>query len=242
MKIKVFNDTGNTEFAAFTRAASLGTINISKLDVLLSNSEYAQDLGTEIDFANTPRRFEMAKLLSSFFSMGGALREYSNNAGVWNYLSALYFKWLFESGADFKVGEEARWILMSSSLRFHRHLLFGPFFVYEANIDNPQRAMAALATPVTVPGELVERVTGKAHFAIGSAMELATTLYYDQRTGGLKRSDKALGRSYDKKKPGSPQRLSIFLNQIDLTVDFSEMELDALLKILPDEFKVWLDD
>jgi hypothetical protein len=242
VKIKKFNDVGAAKYADFIKAASNGVIELSKLDVLLSNSEYAEDLDEVLDFSNVKSRFEMAELLWGVFSFDSNLRKFSGDANVWNYLSALYFKWLLGKQAKFLVGEEARWVLSNSALRFHRHLLFGPFFVYEANIDDPQRAMAALANPVTTPGEVVERVTGKANFAIGAAIELATLLYFDPATGELKKSSKTLGRSFDKKKPGSPQRLSIFLNQIDLTVDFTEMEVSALLEILPNEFKVWLKD
>jgi hypothetical protein len=175
------------------------------------------------------------------FHPGSDTSELVANIGTWNYLSACMMYWLRYSNIDFSVGENARWLLQDNSLRFHRHLVYGPFAVFSANSDDPDKAMAALATSITKPGEVVERISGKASLMRGSAIELATLLYFDKETNKLKESNSSIGRQVDKNYPGSPQRLSVYLSQIDLTIDFQEMPISKLLEILPEEFKVWLD-
>ena len=40
---------------------------------------------------------------------------------------------------------------------------------------------------------------------------------------------------------GGPRRLSYYLSQIDLTIDYPTMDVDLLIDLLPDEFNVFLD-
>jgi hypothetical protein len=200
---------------------------------IIENSEYAKSTNLDFEFQNWPNRLHLAEDLHAIFGYGKQGRKYVADRNIWAGLSAQYLIWLLNSGAEFLVGDSSRWIPVSSSLRRHRHLLQGAFVAYEENIDDVEGAMAILASDPLKPGEVVERVAGKASYTRGSAVKLATKLYYDKETGLLKEGSSSHG-------PGSVRRLSYFLSQIDLTLDYSGMTVDELESILPDEFKKWL--
>jgi hypothetical protein len=128
--------------------------------------------------------------------------------------------------------EEERWLLASTTLRYHRHLVSGPFFAYEANHENPHHAMCMLASAVESPGEVVERIAGKRSMSIGSACHLATLLYFDPKTNELRK-----GHTSD---PGAPQSLSKYFSQLDVNVDYLGMDVDSLLNLLPSNFERWV--
>lgn len=208
------------------RSRAIELVRILELDELSSETDFS------FSFRHWQRRFELATDLYIALGPGTKHRQLSSNVDFWNGLAATYMLWLLEERKSFKTGEAARWVLNMSSTRRHRHLLFGPFETYEANYPEVENAMAGLATEPLVPGEVVERVCGKAGLLRGTPMELATLLFYDKETGSLKRGAGDHG-------PGGVRRLSYFLSALDLTVDYPKMNATELAKILPPEFDRW---
>ena len=91
--------------------------------------------------------------------------------------------------------------------------------------------MCQLATPVTQPGELVERISGKRNLASGPVCHLATLLYYD--------SEKKSLRAGLTTPPGNPKKFSYYFTQIDRTIDYEGMKVTELVDLLPQNFSKW---
>jgi hypothetical protein len=92
--------------------------------------------------------------------------------------------------------------------------------------------MCQLATPVTQPGELVERISGKRNLAAGSVCHLATLLYFDAQKDAL--------RAGLTTPPGNPKKFSYYFSQIDRTIDYEGMTVEELLEIVPENFSKWV--
>jgi len=232
-EIRAFNDKGISKFSALVAEKSPDISN-QVLD-LIANDSYSTALGFTVDLIKFETRLELAEHLWKYFAPGEPGFPHAGNRDMWSWLSAAYFPVLLGNPAKVKsIGEPARWVLEESTLRQHRHLISGPFMIYRANFPRVEDAMAGLASLVLVPGEVVERVAGKAQMFHGSAMAVATELYYDKKRKKLKKNSSTRGLA-------SAQRLSIFLGQIDLTLDYPVMDKEHLIDLLPDEFNIFLD-
>jgi len=232
-EVRSFNDRGKATFSALVAEKSPDISN-QVLDLIYDDS-YSSALGFDLDLIEYETRFELAEHLWKYFSPDGPGFPYAGDRNMWSWLSAAYLPVLLGNPAKIKsIGEPARWVLDGSTLRQHRHLVSGPYVIYRANFPHVEDAMAGLASPVLVPGEVVERVAGKAGMFHGAAMAVATELYYDKKNKKLKKNSSTRGAA-------SAQRLSFFLSQIDLTIDYPVMDKEHLIDLLPEEFNVFLD-
>ncbi|MDE2921506.1 MAG: hypothetical protein OYL92_15745 [Acidobacteriota bacterium] len=136
-----------------------------------------------------------------------------------------------KSRGERRLGERARWIpAVGNFRRYYRHLVAGPFGVFRAHRDDPERARVLLCTPLHRPGEVVEQLTSHQEFVRSKAIvEAANRLYLDPESGGAKRG--AAGRG-----PASARRLADVLNQLDVKWDLYAMSPDATIGRLPREF------
>ena len=179
----------------------------------------------------------MASSLWLIFGKGGPLFKMRADRDLWNWVSAAYLEPLViaddRKEINTKIGGVDRWILSNSILYAHRHLISGPFFAFEANYPEEKNAMCQLATPVLMPGELVERISGKRQLASGSVCHLATLLYFDRKTNLL--------RDGITSKSGSPKKFSYYFTQIDRTLDYEGMSAYELLDLLPKNFSKWAE-
>ena len=58
--------------------------------------------------------------------------------------------------------------------RYYRHLLAGPYRIYRAHRDDPQRALALLCQPLDSPGDVVEQLASRQELVTNRGiMELA---------------------------------------------------------------------
>jgi hypothetical protein len=124
-----------------------------------------------------------------------------------------------------------RWIPeVNNFQRYYRHLLAGPYRIFRAHRDDPERALALLCGPLDKPGDIVEQLASRQEIVTNKAIMLgATRLYIDPATRKPRRG--AGGRS-----GGSPRRLADVLKQFDVTWDLYAMTADNLLGLLPSEF------
>ena len=232
-EVRSFNDRGKAAFSALVAEKSPDISN-QVLDLIYDNS-YSSALGFDLDLIEYETRFELAEHLWKYFAPGEPGFPFAGDRNMWSWLSAAYLPVLLGNPAKIKsIGEPARWVLEETILRQHRHLVSGPYIIYRANFPHVENAMAALATPVLKPGEVVERVAGKAGMFHGAAMAVATELYYDKKNRRLKKKSST-------HEAGGPRRLSYFLSQIDLTLDYPVMDKEHLIDILPEEFHAFLD-
>lgn len=176
--------------------------------------------------------------LAAWLTRSFAERKESLDVGAWSWLAMYMFDVLCpRSGQERKVREDARYLLEAGDYRkSHRHLLAGPFLLFDAHRDAPSSVRGLLATPPDAPGEVYEQlVTRKFIVTSRTAVTLATTMYFDKESGRLKRGAGGSGA-------GSPRRFSEVLQQFDLTYDLHEISVGQLAEILPKEFNKFLAD
>jgi hypothetical protein len=87
-----------------------------------------------------------------------------------------------------------------------------------------------LCGPLDRPGEIVEQIVARSEIITNPhAVEVATTIYFDPKSGSFKRGAAGKGG-------GSVRRLADILNQFDLTWDLYWMSAVSILAKLPGEF------
>ena len=90
--------------------------------------------------------------------------------------------------------------------------------------------MALLAGPLDAPGDVVEQLASRQEIvSCPSLMEAVSTLYFNRRTGKLRRGAAGQG-------PGSARRIPTVVKQFNLTWDFFSMTTLEVLELLPAEF------
>lgn len=233
IRVRSFTPEGTSAFANLILAKPHNIV--SEVRKLIQVSSLTQETGADIEIRDPKNRLGMAKILWEVFGEQGLLYSRRRDRDLWNWVAAAYFETLLNSdiriNVNRKIGGVDRWIMSGSVLYAHRHLVSGPFFAYEANISDPKRAMCQLSTPVTEPGELVERISGKRELSSGSPCHLATLMYYDSEKGVL--------RPGLTTPPGNPKKFGTYFKQIERTLDFESMDASALLEVLPSNFDKW---
>jgi hypothetical protein len=201
---------------------------------LLESADCSEAVGKSTDIAppSFPTRFAIAENLDTLFNKAGFVPE-EHDVGLWAWLTLAYFDILCPVGKTGlrNLGERARYIPEPQNFqRYYRHLLLGPYLIYRAHQDKPERAMALLCKPPYIIDDIVAQLAASLELVTNrSVMELATTLYYDSASKRIKRGAGGKG-------PGSPRRLVDILRQFDVTWDLYAMSLNELLDILPSEF------
>jgi hypothetical protein len=228
-EIRRFTAAGNDRFI------ELITTRPNNLTDLVSDLAFSDEytikshLSTPFEVPKTRR--DLGESLIKYLGEGQALRAFSRDPLLWNWISAALMPHLLGSPADFGyIGETERWILSQASFRYYRHLCAGAFFAYEAHADNPDRAMAILCQDIRRPGDVVGQIQGTEDLAYSVGAEVATLLYFDATTRQIKAGAGGKG-------PGSARRLAAnYLNQIRVTVDFKGMKAKEIYDLLPAEF------
>lgn len=176
-------------------------------------------------------RLDAAIMVSSIVE-AAALRDAALDRGVWSWLSWLWFESLCETTKDGlrKPGEPARWVLNLDYTRYYRHLLAGPWWIYNSHRAEPSRAASLLCTPVENPGELVGQVAAYQELVSNpSLVAMVTRLYHDSSTNKLR-------RGHAGKNAGSARRLVKVVRQLDMIWDLYSSSPDELVNLLPPEF------
>ena len=234
MLLRKLNPHGLDAFADFLDHQRIGT-HPDYPEVLLHDNATSEIVvpQVEVEIKVFGNRFEAAKYLNERLSHAG-ITNLGIEKGIWAWLALLYFDELCPAGKDGQrmPGEPARWIPEISNYRkYYRHLLAGPYRIYMAHSDAPQRAMALLCGQLHRPGEVVEQLSARQELVTNKGVvELATMLYCDKETYQLKRGSSGKGA-------GSPRRLADIFNQFDVTWDLYSMTATELQLMLPPEFE-----
>jgi hypothetical protein len=199
----------------------------------LTDPQYSEPLATKVEVE--PRTFgtrlNAARYLYEQFS-GCNLTDVDRDTGLWAWLSLFYFDEVCPPRNGFRSpGDRARHIPeLANYQRYYRHLLAGPYQIYRAHRDRPERAIAILCQALDKPGEIVEQLASRQELVTNPAvMELASILYVDPVLQRPKRGAQAKGG-------GTARRLPTVLDQFDLTWDLYAAQGAELLDILPKEF------
>lgn len=188
---------------------------------------------TEIVKQEFGTRYKAAEYLDQILATAGAV-DAERDVGLWAWLTLFYFDELCpanKSGAR-TLRERPAYVPEPQNFqRYYRHLLLGPFLIFRAHKDNPQRAMALLCKPLPIIDDIVAQLASRQEFVSNPAVvELATHLYYDADSATTKKGAGGKGG-------GSPRRLADILWQFDVTWDLYAMSLTEFWKVLPKEFE-----
>jgi hypothetical protein len=224
-----FNARGVEEFSQLLRSP-LDYI-VANVESLRKREDLIETLNAETFIRPVTTRLELGEILYDTFKNNNGLKSLQSDQGLWSWLAAAWLPMLFaKSPKSAKIGEQARWILDKQKTRYYRHLLAGPFFIYNQHYPEPKKALSILGGSPIVPGELVGQIAATSDIAYSVGAEIATILYMDTKTGKAKKGSGGSG-------PGSPRRLTAaYLNQIDLTLDYRGMAAEKVIELLPKEF------
>lgn len=234
LHLRRFTDTGLTEASQLLDDLDAGkSCDVGALLISDTHTELLSD--TEIVDVQD---FQTRRQLAEYFH--GVLAPYEQqipdierDTGLWTWLSIAWLDILAppDSGGTRPLRDRARLIPAVDDYRkYYRHLLAGPYRIFRAHLDDPDRAMAVLATPPNRPGDLVEQLASRQEVITNQGLlAMITGLYYDGESERLK-------RGAARKDQGGVRRLVNILGQLDLTWDIYGMGAEALLALLPDEF------
>jgi hypothetical protein len=239
LAVRRFNDAGLIRFQEILKVRP--TDIFVQLENLVNDKNFSDSMKVDLNWKAVSNRRDLAEVMWELFGENKPLASSAGDRQVWNWLAAALFETLHNGDvarAMKKKSEEIeRWVLTESSRSYHRHLVSGPFFVFQNNWPDVDKAMAMLAEPTRptkgvlpalIFSEVHERITGKRELSYGNLAHLATLLYVDPATNKI--------RDNLTDKPGEPQQLSTFCRQLDLTVDYESMDVKDLLNFLPSNF------
>lgn len=237
--LRKFNRNGLVQTAIRLQEISAGQ-SVDFQNLLLDNdlTEVISEVTIEVT------KFETRRAAGEYFSEClDPLRssmDVDMDAGLWTWLAV---NWMDEyapvkTSGKRDIKELNRWLLASDNYqRYYRHMFAGPYYVYRAHRDKPDRANAVLCTPVDKPGEVVGQIASRQSIVRSKGlMEAVTLLYYDAENKKLKAG------AGGKQTMGSARRLSSILLQLDLTWDVANMSGTEILRLLPAEFKAYMPD
>ena len=160
MIIRRLNENGVMALNSFLDRAENDS-DILPPKTLLESDETSEQLPIEIDIESRrfSNRFEAAEYLHTLFAPH-ELPGMERDVGLWAWLALFFSDQLFSLRKGKRVpGARARWILEPANWRrYYRHLLAGPYRIYSAHADNPERARIVLATPISKPITILLKV------------------------------------------------------------------------------------
>ncbi len=231
MKLRKLNNDGIKRFEEYLdqlrQQPDLTPPKHILIDTLTSD---AVNVAVEMEEKQFVNRFDLAQYLDSKLA---AVPSIENEKGIWTWLALFYFDILCPKDKEgkYKPKETARWIpAMSDYRKYYRHLLAGPYRIYRAHRDKPERALALLSGALDKPGEIYEQLAAYQELITNKAViETATRLYINPKTSSPRKGAAGKGA-------GSARRLTSILNQFDLTWDLYSMSTIDLITRLPQEF------
>jgi hypothetical protein len=231
--LRRFNRKGLEAFEQCLRGMTAGRLE-NHLPLLESEdlTEPAGD-GIVFEVRDFKDRREAAEYLDCIVKqLGKTDHEIREDVALWTWLSAVWLDLLYPDRKKLLTGDPIPRLVLKSSetMRFYRHFLAGPWSIYSAHREKPDKAMALLCTSVTSPGEVAEQFGANSKIIRRkTTVEAITKLYINPGTGTLKQGSSS-------KDAGGARRLVKVLKQFDLTYYREDMDADEIISLLPDEF------
>lgn len=195
-----------------------------------ATSEPVQDAG-QIEPREFTTRLELGEYLAERLA-GIPTARIRFDAGLWDWLSLFYIDVLAPPAANGarEMKQIYRYTLELTNRMWSRHVMR---MSWMAVADHGKFARIMLALPITKQSEVLEQLAGQQEvFGARSVIEAADKLYWDEKSGALKRG--AQGKA-----GGTPRRLVRFMRQLRRTFDPPAMTADQLVGALPREFERW---
>ncbi|MEM2618864.1 MAG: hypothetical protein QW356_05215 [Candidatus Hadarchaeales archaeon] len=164
------------------RSGSAPTTDISDL----LSSPYSDQFEPQVevdDAGGFKNKLEMAKHLKTAFEQSGVdWRSVMERAGIWDWLSVLWFDGLTRGGS--KILDPSHYILDEGRYRY-RHLIRSAFFTYCYHGEE----MGLLYMPLDEWGELWEQIAGRGYlFKSRTVMSIINQLCWENKSRPRKRA------------------------------------------------------
>ena len=235
MRLRRLNEAGIRKFESYLDALDIDP-RIEPPTALLDGAETSESVGIQIDIESRPfdSRLDLGSYLNNLPGFN-SLQNLDTDCGLWAWLGLFNFDALCppDGNGRRRPGEHARWILAPRNFqRYYRHLVAAPYRIFRhySRLNMIGEAMCVLCGAPSKPGDLVEQFCSRQELVTNpSILGAVTRLYYDSKSGKLKRGASAKGQ-------GSPRRLAVIIQQFDLTFDLYSIGAERLVEKLPREF------
>lgn len=232
--VRTLNAEGIARFTAYLDALRGGTLGEAPRE-LLDDAQCTSDLSVQarVDAKPFASRWGMAQHLAERLASLPA-QEVEENAGLWAWLSLLYFDLVCPRQPDRtrKPGRDYRHVPDFGFMYRYRHLLYGPFAVYRRHRGY---AILVLSGPPHHESALYQEITSRQDLlASRGVIEALNELYLDRSRGLPKRGAQRVAGA-----PGTVRRFVRVMQQLDLTYDIYGMSGEAIVQLLPAEFDGW---
>jgi hypothetical protein len=233
-RIRILTDGGIENFRTYLQALRDGSTDPAPIALL---TDPATSRAAESEGYAEQRKF------SSRYEFGSHLEKVlsrfdqhllSRNHALWNWLALYYFDQtcpVFGDGRR-EPGQDARHILPTvyDWRSYYRHLAREAWLAVRINGETVK---PLLAGDLSSRGDLIEQCTSRQTIISNPViMGAICRLYVDPETGRPRRGTGG-------KAGGSPRRLSLVLQQLDMTFDLRASTTGQVVSLLPDEFERW---
>lgn len=234
MAVRILNEQGIRGFREYLADLRAGSRRDPPDEILTDpwcSAKVQGSVGVEQHVFDS--RLDAAKyLIEALRPLGRSTVE--QNIGLWSWLSLFYFDQVCPVIRNGKriPGQDYRHILDTDSRRYYRHLLVGPYTVFQLHGEG---VPVLLCNPLPRPSKFYEELSSRQGFVTNKGvMEAANLLYYDARQRKAKR-----GSAVTSRMPGTLFRFIDVVQQLDLTYDLYSMTGQEVLDLLPSEFDEW---
>lgn len=221
-----FTETGLDAYnRVFTGQLDAAAIDLKDSDLV---SRIAGTDGIKIAEFDTTKKMAMAVL----DGLGSAdLYELLPRTGLWAWLTFVLRDQLFkhDKTGNWKVGEIHRWYPSDPNdwQKGQRHLVRMPVLLAHTLGDDADHLLCG--APSVLP-EIREQLTSQQDMFNDAFQQVARALYFDDSKGRLKRG--AGGKT-----GGTPRRLAKVRQQLDVTWDLEDLQVEKIIARLPAEFE-----
>lgn len=228
--LRVLNQRGLDEFSAFLQSGAGATTLPSHL---LDDEEFSEvfEISVRVPEEQFRTKLALARALDAAIT-DAARPRLSQNAGAWSWLALLYLEQLApRRNGQRQFGAAYRYILSGDYRHVHRHLVAGPYYIFQ---NHREHSRVLLAPEVHKHGDFAEQLGSRQEFITNRAV-IATVdlLYCDSESGRPKRG------ATNRKRAGTLRRFVTVLQQLERTYDLYGMDQAELVSLLPSEFRSW---
>lgn len=231
--VRQLNEVGITRFDEYIKRLAAEPVEPPTFH-LLSSDETSAPLAATADVEDRPfdSKRDMAEhLIARLAGLERAQVDY--NAGLWSWLSLLYFNQLCPVDADERRNpkNEALYIPTRHGWTYYRHLLACPYRLLRLY---PTYARVFMHGPLYQHADITEQFASRMEIITNPHMvEAIDRLYYSTSANAPKRG------ATTRTRPGNARRLVDVFWQFHLTHDMYAMSADNILHLLPQEFDRW---
>ena len=239
--IRSLNESGIAAFRAYLGQCREGSSNLVPTALLRQEStSIALPADLAIELRSFENRFDFGQYLVNVLEAADR-RAISRQAGLWTWLALFYFDLLCPLRGDGtrKVLSDEAYILPAryDFRSYYRHLVRMPWLAASEHGEFSKVLLIPAGTtegaPLSTRGEIIEQMASRQAVLMNRrVIEAVYRIYFNKGTGRPSRGTAGSGG-------GSPRRLAVVLQQLDLTFDLAACAPETIVELLPSEFERW---